>query len=406
MKNSKCNITGFLFTFFILNSSLLVPDCMSKWMLAGNSPSGTCLALTANSNTIFAAALYNGIYKSTNNGTNWSSCLSVSASGYTLAANGNNIFAATYTNNIVYYSSNNGTNWIPTSLNDRTVISLAVKGDTVYAGAGTYGVYVSTNNGANWTQTSLNNQTVPSLAVKGDTVFAGTTTSGVYISTNSGTNWTQTSLNNQYIISLAISGNNIFAGRSGVGVLSIYLSTDNGATWTPTSLNSNSVWSLAISGNNIFAGTYGTGFYVSTDFGGSWMLRNEGLGGMFVRSLCISNNYIFACPDTRVYRRLLSDLTAIQSVSNEIPKQFSLSQNYPNPFNPVTSIEFRLPDRGSVKLRVYDVMGKEIQTLVKGEMNPGVYKTEWNAANYSSGVYFYTLVSGNFTETRKMVIAK
>ncbi len=406
MKNSTCKNIGFLFTFFLFSFSINTPNCIAQWVAVGGGP-GTNLALTANSNTIFAASYNNGIYKSTNNGTNWSSCYSVSASGYTLAANGNNIFAATYTNNIVYYSSNNGTSWIPTSLNNRTVISLAAKGDTVYAGTQVYGVYISTNNGTNWTQSTLNNQTVLSLAVKGDTVFAGTTTSGVYISTNNGTTWTQTSLNNQYILSIAISGNNIFAGRSGVGVLSVYLSTDNGATWTPTSLNSNSVWSLAISGNNVIAGTYGTGVYISTDFGGSWTPWNEGLGGMFVLALCISNNYIFACPtNSGVYRRLLSDLTAIQSVSNEIPKQFSLSQNYPNPFNPITSIEFSLPERGFVTLRVYDAMGKELEVLVKGELKPGVYKTEWNAANYSSGVYFFTLVSGKFAETRKMVIAK
>src|ERR1043165_5508218 len=94
-------------------------------------------------------------------------------------------------------------------------------------------------------------------------------------------------------------------------------------------------------------------------------------------------------------------------ISTEIPKQFSLSQNYPNPFNPTTKIRFEVPAGKSVAqtfLSMYDVLGKEVATLVNEQLKPGVYEVEWNAANYPSGVYFYKLSAGDFTETRKMVL--
>jgi hypothetical protein len=120
---------------------------------------------------------------------------------------------------------------------------------------------------------------------------------------------------------------------------------------------------------------------------------------------------------TRLQSGLLSIWTAIidfpvgvQSENNEIPKSFSLSQNYPNPFNPTTKIKFTIPsgNRGkSVQLKIYDILGKEVATIVnESGMSPGTYEIEWNAANYSSGIYFYTLKAGNFSETKKMILNK
>jgi hypothetical protein len=91
--------------------------------------------------------------------------------------------------------------------------------------------------------------------------------------------------------------------------------------------------------------------------------------------------------------------------------QFYLHQNYPNPFNPVTKIRFQIPafvetTRRVVSLRIYDVLGKEIAVLVNEELKPGTYEVEWNASNFSSGVYFYSLSTGEFIQTKKMVVVK
>ncbi|MBK6506877.1 MAG: T9SS type A sorting domain-containing protein [Ignavibacteria bacterium] len=143
-----------------------------------------------------------------------------------LAISGSNIFAGTYDG--VYLSTNNGTNWTQTALNNGSILTLATSGSNIFAGTYGFGVYLSTNNGTSWTQTEVNNQYVLSLAISGSNIFAGTNGSGVYFSTNNGTNWTQTALNNRRIYSLSISGSNIFAGTYGYGV---YLSTNNGTSW-------------------------------------------------------------------------------------------------------------------------------------------------------------------------------
>ncbi len=96
----------------------------------------------------------------------------------------------------------------------------------------------------------------------------------------------------------------------------------------------------------------------------------------------------------------------INVISSEIPEKFSLSQNYPNPFNPTTNIKFQIPTEGLVKLTVFDLLGREVETLVNETLNAGTYKSDWNASNYSSGVYFYKLDANNFTETKKMLMIK
>ena len=96
----------------------------------------------------------------------------------------------------------------------------------------------------------------------------------------------------------------------------------------------------------------------------------------------------------------------IKPISSDIPKDFSLSQNYPNPFNPSTKIQFDIPKSSFVKLVIYDIIGREVATLVNEELKAGIYETGWNAVNYSSGVYFYKLVTDGFTETKKMILTK
>jgi hypothetical protein len=98
------------------------------------------------------------------------------------------------------------------------------------------------------------------------------------------------------------------------------------------------------------------------------------------------------------------------------PDQFGLSQNYPNPFNPITNFEYRISNSEFVSLKVYDVLGNEIATLVNEEKPAGEYKVQFDISNlsggisakggYASGVYFYQLKAGNYIETKKMVLLK
>lgn len=93
-----------------------------------------------------------------------------------------------------------------------------------------------------------------------------------------------------------------------------------------------------------------------------------------------------------------SDMTA--------PLKFELSQNYPNPFNPNTTIRYSVADEVPVSIKVYDVMGKEVTTVTEGNRSAGVYEVEFDAGSLASGLYFYTLKAGSFTETKKLVLMK
>ena len=102
----------------------------------------------------------------------------------------------------------------------------------------------------------------------------------------------------------------------------------------------------------------------------------------------------------------IDTITSINSVSSSIPDKFRLEQNYPNPFNPSTQLEFGISDLGFVSLRVFNALGKEVAVLVNETLSPGSYKTEFNGANYPSGIYYYKLEAGNFSEVRKMILLK
>ncbi|HMQ79241.1 MAG TPA: T9SS type A sorting domain-containing protein [Ignavibacteria bacterium] len=97
----------------------------------------------------------------------------------------------------------------------------------------------------------------------------------------------------------------------------------------------------------------------------------------------------------------------INTISTEIPAKFNLEQNYPNPFNPVTKIRFSVPKSANITLEVYDVTGRLVSTLVKNEaVTAGLKEVDFNAVNLPSGIYFYTLKTADFTETKKMVLVK
>jgi hypothetical protein len=125
---------------------------------------------------------------------------------------------------------------------------------------------------------------------------------------------------------------------------------------------------------------------------------------------------------TRLHSGQLSVWTAIiefpvkvENVNNQMPDKFHLAQNFPNPFNPSTKIKFEIPfsllsergDKGGfVTMKIYNALGKEITTLVNEQLSPGTYEIQWNADNMPSGIYFYRLTAGTFTDTKKMILVK
>lgn len=392
--------------FVILNSSLLIHNCQCQWVQMSNGMGSNedVLSLATNGTYIFAGTDY--VYRSSNNGTNWIQTSLTTPFISALLTLNNNIYAGA---NAVFRSTNNGTNWIQTSLYNQGIMSFAAIGNFIFAGTAFSGVYLSTNNGNNWTQKGLsNNIWVYTLAVSGNNIYAGTGDSGVYRSTNNGNTWTLIFSNNQEVTCLAVSGNHIYAGTYFGG---LYRSTNNGNNWTQTTML-NTVNSIAISGNYIFIGTCcgsnNNGINLSTNNGITWSQINQGFSFIpTVRAFLIINNYIFAgIDDHSVWRRSLSEIIGIKNVPSEIPSSYKLEQNYPNPFNPSTSIKFALPKNEFVNLKIFDMLGRKVSTLVNEKLSAGTYQVEWNASEFNSGVYFYRIGTEDFTETKSMILMK
>jgi len=100
-------------------------------------------------------------------------------------------------------------------------------------------------------------------------------------------------------------------------------------------------------------------------------------------------------------------LVGVEEIAGTVPEQFHLQQNYPNPFNPTTTIQFAVPRQALVTIKLYDILGREVRTLVNEEKSPGNYKVLFDAAGLASGTYFYRLeAAGSFVETKKLMLLK
>jgi len=256
---------------------------------------------------------------------------------------------------------------------------------------------------------------VPCFAFHESTdVFAGTLYysgnveyhGAVLRSTDNGETWASPSLLNP-IGDLAINSNgHIFAvttGRLGeTGGGSIYRSTDNGISWIRLLFGfpGSNVSAIDINPNgHIFAGT-GTGIFRSMDNGETW----DDLGGD-ARDFAINNKgRIFALGYGGVYRSI--EPSPPIEPPEEIPLSFTIRQNYPNPFNAGTTIEFTLFGTGFVTLKVYNITGKEVATLVEDRLPEGPHQVLWNPDGLASGVYLYRLKGGEYTQTRKLLLLK
>ena len=405
MKNFYCLVTISIVIFY---SSL-----NAQWIRT-NGPSGDYgyfRTFAVSDTNLFAGNDGGGgVFLSTNNGTSWTAVNAGLSSWYieALIFSGTDLFAGTGGSGI-FHSTNNGTSWtaVNIGLTNTTVWSFAVSGTNLFAGTAG-GVFHSTNTGASWVSASdgLTNIDVRTFGVIGTNLFVGTFGGGVFRSTNNGTNWTPANngLTDANVFALAVSGTNLFAGTFS----RVFISTNNGTSWTPANsgMTYYIVYSLVVFGTNLFAGTNG-GVFLSTNNGMSWTEANTGLTNTPV-ALIVSGSNLFAGTDSnRVWRRPLSEMiTDVEDQSNEIPSQFVLEQNYPNPFNPSTTINFSVPSSEFVTLKVYDILGKEVATLVNEEKQAGYYSVNFNASNLATGLYIYKLQAGNFVQTKKMILLR
>ena len=191
--------------------------------------------------------------------------------------------------------------------------------------------------------------------------------------------------------------------------------TDFGASWTniPHNISKMFVKLQFIDDNTgwIISQNYGWPYInrlYYTSNGGIDLQQVESLDSFNVRGMSFLNALTgFVCGDSgTVLKTTNGGLVFVNPISLDVPKSYLLSQNFPNPFNPATTINYELPEAGYVKLVVYDILGREIVILVNEKESAGRYKVQWDASQYPSGVYFYKLITKDFSETKKMVLIK
>jgi photosystem II stability/assembly factor-like uncharacterized protein len=379
------------------------------------------------------------VYASTDNGSTWnetdSGLSGMQAELTCFIKNGPNIYTGTFMGG-VFLSTNNGAAWTNSSTGMNIhVYALAANGSDIYAGTSDGGVNLSTNNGLNWStvNSGLTEISVSALAVSDSNIFAGTYypsmktlnyNSDVFLSTNKGTSWIKIdSLPTQnfpsFITCFSINGSNLLIGAGNRKINSqgsltwspnggIYRMTFDGAKWnrSDSALTGQYITSLVSYGSNIFAGTYTSGVFASFNNGITWKSISDGLTDSSVVSLVVHNSNLFAATSSGVWRRQLSEITSVSSPNKTLPENYSLEQNYPNPFNPTTIISYTLSKASFVKLKVYDVLGREVQRLVNEYKNIGKYSVTFNGSSLSSGIYFYELHAGSFIQTKKLILLK
>jgi hypothetical protein len=372
--------------------------------------------------TVFAATGGEGVYFTQNSGSYWKPLNNglVNFNILDIKADGNNLCLANP--NGLYTSTDLGLNWVGRGWHGDVI---ALQGNYIFDGTSAFnnsgnrpkgeqdkpgGIYVSSDFGVTW-QLKLLNYSAYCFIENGNNVYTGLW-GRVYMTSNYGDNWTNigTGLPYEPVVSMLMHNGYIFAGTQNNG---IYRLNRSDSTWVQsnTGLTDPSVNSLCSEGNMIFAGTNDY-VYESTDEGANWSVMLTGIpNNTKINSLIADPYNVFASTSDKGVWKLPAAIiiTFLNNHNTELPINFSLYQNYPNPFNPSTKIKFNLPSsasNSSVKLVIYDVLGREVITLINRQLNPGTYEIDWNASDYPSGVYFYKLTAGDFSSVKKMVLEK
>jgi photosystem II stability/assembly factor-like uncharacterized protein len=409
--------------FVILLFVLLRPFASAQWVHASNPHGGPITCFSISGQNLFVGTTGSGVFRSSDNGTTWTPAnAGLGTYGvWSLALAGTNLFAGTYGGG-VFLSTDNGATWTSASdgLAEPHALALAVDGRNLFAGT-LGGIFLSTDAGLTWSVVGddLSNLYVRTLAVNRGRIYAGTYGGGVFVSTDTGETWTAANkgLTNTYVLDFAFLGSYIFAGTYG----GVFRSAEDASLWEPVNLESIGKWSpdntilegkaiysLVARDAALYVGTYGLGVLRSTNAGESWMPVNAGLGTLdfSVLSVCDTNFYVGTLGG-EIWRRPVSEMIAgLEGPPNGLAANFVLEQNYPNPFNPFTIIQYTVGEVSDVVLMVYDMLGRQVAELVNANQAPGSYEVSFDASGLSSGVYFYRLTAGGFTQTRKMLVVK
>jgi len=332
----------------------------------------TCITF-ADANTGWFATTTE-VKKTTDGGNTWASQSSAGNANFNsvFALSSQVCFLGAYDGRILR-TTNGGTTWSMTASASSQIRRFSFIDNLTGWASGTGYAYKTTDGGATWAQSALSGNNFDVCFINANTGWIPAFPN-VKKTTNGGATWTSYQVTNEsgsdfYAIKFInaqtgfVTGNDFFTGR-------IYKTTNGGVNWTA----------------DIPAATGGVYALYFQDEQYGWAVGSRG-----------------SC-----FRTTTGGSVFVSQVSTEVPENFSLKQNYPNPFNPSTKINYELKITNYVSLRVFDLLGKEVASLVNEKQNAGSYAVDFNSAefNLNSGIYFYTLNVGDFKETKKMMLVK
>ena len=410
--------------------------------------------ISGKSDTIYISGYLGELARSYNGGENWiyndiinSELYSVyflnQSTGWVCGAKGSLI-----------YTTNGGDVWQKKYLPDSTVYLwniLFVNNNTGFIGANLGRIFRTTNSGNSWeTYTTNTNSGFSYLSfINSQTGFASTLLGEIYKTTNSGVNWNLVCnfngtfyndicffnentgliikwMNGNNAILMTTDGgslwNNVFIpdcalydlyftnSKTGFasGSSKIYKTNDGGYNWQMlTSFSSGFMNSITSKNNYVWScGSYGKIMYSSNN-GANWKFQNSKTNQTLSSIFFLDTNIGYVCGNSGfIGKTTNAGIVFISKISSEIPNKIYLEQNYPNPFNSSTNIKFHVSEKLYVQIKLYDILGKEIMTLINESKSPGSYEITFDASSLTSGIYFYRLTAGEYSETKKMIMIK
>jgi photosystem II stability/assembly factor-like uncharacterized protein len=419
-----------------------------------------------NADILFVCTVGDGVWRSIDRGYNWQE-INNGLGGYQtrviLAIDDQNIFSAADGAGI-FKSTDGGDSWnrMNSGIQFPSILSIVYhkNADVLIAGGSEGRIYRSADRGETWSQITSGLPMLgffESLFYHDTTqiVYGAVSSRGVFRSVDSGISWEQINCGLTDTIAMSLSrnwANNLMTAirdqevfqlngtcwtalASGLTPLTgsyismiydslnrtSYVSNIDGvfrlqnenSVWDQTNLSSPLIKSISVNeGGDVYAGIgiYNVSrfndLFVSIDQGDTWnSIRNDFPTDDPPTALFASGNLLYVGTwASGIFRTNIP--TNIQYNKDKIPDGFYLEQNYPNPFNPSTTVEFHIASPGFVSLKIFDVLGNEVETLVNEEKEPGSYKIEYNASHLASGIYYYKLNTNGFTDTKKFMLIK
>jgi len=330
------------------------------------------------------------------------------------------IYAGTDQGLFKYTSSN----WELTDLSG-DVRSITFLNGTLYAAVWGKGVFYLEDDGETWhaMNEGLIYYSTQTLTVVNEKLFVGTFGSGVLEYDFNNSIWNELPIESKFIWILASDDQgNIYVGTAGYGV---YVTKTGEENWSQinTGLPNQHIYLISTFENDVYAATWFGGIYKLSESSGlmePW--HSIGMGGMQISSMSVNKptGILFAGTSSGAVYKLVDNTVSVKTV-NQIPTEYDLSQNYPNPFNPTTKIKYSIPGVGTshdlssynISLKIYDILGRVVTTLVNTHQKPGYYEVNWDASDIPSGIYLYRIqaypaTSGAepFIKTNKMILLK